>query len=431
MDDILKEAIADAKALRATALENAKIALEEAFTPRLKNMLSQKIQSEVEHEDEVEEDAYAENEVEDGHEEVSEEDAVEPELSDEDEEGEAEELDQEIGPAAAAVGGAVASKLKSSEDEDEAELSDEDDEAELSDEDEEGEDDVIEVNGIKYAPIVSEEDEVEPELSDEDEHGEAELSDEDEDELDLESVIKELEEELDTSAVGDAENKEPSDDASDSSEIGQGPESEGSNEESGNENSEDNKEMGFYAEQGFYDTAENKAIGVNENWRDITGVSWNISGDFFDVRIAYMEHQLDRDFVMDNDTIRVGLRTSQKFYGVGGSLDFNPFTVLFEYNYVRRYDTNQEEWPTFLLSLVYTWNEFQPYIVYSKADQYRVFGKDYEEHTLISYGIRYDFANSASLKVQFDNFNDQGHEPSGWDFHGSSDTLSFGIDFVF
>jgi len=52
MDDILKEAIADAKALRATALENAKIALEEAFTPRLKNMLSQKIQSEVEGEDE-------------------------------------------------------------------------------------------------------------------------------------------------------------------------------------------------------------------------------------------------------------------------------------------------------------------------------------------------------------------------------------------
>ena len=46
MNDLLKEAIADAKALRATALENAKIALEEAFTPRLKNMLSQKIQSE-------------------------------------------------------------------------------------------------------------------------------------------------------------------------------------------------------------------------------------------------------------------------------------------------------------------------------------------------------------------------------------------------
>ena len=40
MDDLLKEAIADAKAVRETALENAKMALEEAFTPKLKSMLA-------------------------------------------------------------------------------------------------------------------------------------------------------------------------------------------------------------------------------------------------------------------------------------------------------------------------------------------------------------------------------------------------------
>ena len=40
MGDILKEAIADAKAVRETALENAKMALEEAFTPQIKSMLS-------------------------------------------------------------------------------------------------------------------------------------------------------------------------------------------------------------------------------------------------------------------------------------------------------------------------------------------------------------------------------------------------------
>ena len=48
MDDLLKEAIADAKAVRETALENAKMALEEAFTPRLQSMLSKKIQTELE-----------------------------------------------------------------------------------------------------------------------------------------------------------------------------------------------------------------------------------------------------------------------------------------------------------------------------------------------------------------------------------------------
>ena len=52
MDDLLKEAIADAKAVRETALENAKLALQEAFTPKLQNMLSQKIQMEMEDEDE-------------------------------------------------------------------------------------------------------------------------------------------------------------------------------------------------------------------------------------------------------------------------------------------------------------------------------------------------------------------------------------------
>ena len=43
MGDILKEAIADAKAVRETALQNAKMALEEAFTPQLKSMLSAKL----------------------------------------------------------------------------------------------------------------------------------------------------------------------------------------------------------------------------------------------------------------------------------------------------------------------------------------------------------------------------------------------------
>ena len=41
--NLLEEAIADAKAVRETAIANAKAALEEAFTPHLKNMLSEKI----------------------------------------------------------------------------------------------------------------------------------------------------------------------------------------------------------------------------------------------------------------------------------------------------------------------------------------------------------------------------------------------------
>jgi len=51
--DLLKQAIADAKTVKETALANAKIALQEAFAPRLEAMLQTKLQNEVEGEEEM------------------------------------------------------------------------------------------------------------------------------------------------------------------------------------------------------------------------------------------------------------------------------------------------------------------------------------------------------------------------------------------
>ena len=87
-NDLLKEAIADAKAVKETAIANAKLALEEAFTPHLKSMLSAKLE-EMDKED-VDEgyDKYEEDDVK---EEVSE-DTVEEKKEDMDEAK--EELDE-------------------------------------------------------------------------------------------------------------------------------------------------------------------------------------------------------------------------------------------------------------------------------------------------------------------------------------------------
>ena len=59
--ELLKEAIADAKAVREVALQNAKMALEEAFDSKIKNMLSAKLAEEIEDDDELEE-TYMEDE---------------------------------------------------------------------------------------------------------------------------------------------------------------------------------------------------------------------------------------------------------------------------------------------------------------------------------------------------------------------------------
>ena len=163
MDELLKEAIADAKAVRETALANAKLALEEAFTPRLKSMLSKKIQAEMEDEEGEEEDEMSD------------------EMGDEEEapeEGHYAEDDEDPGDEA--------SEEEPWEDEGEEEAP-EDDEEEMEDEalDMEG---VIEINGIKYAPVVTEEDEEDEEAGDEEEEDMEESDD-----FDLEEILRELE----------------------------------------------------------------------------------------------------------------------------------------------------------------------------------------------------------------------------------------------
>ena len=65
--DLLKEAIADAKAVKETAIANAKAALEEAFTPFLKEKLAAKL-AEIDdmEEAEIEEAKKDEKEMENG-----------------------------------------------------------------------------------------------------------------------------------------------------------------------------------------------------------------------------------------------------------------------------------------------------------------------------------------------------------------------------
>ena len=68
--DLLKQAIADAKTVKETALANAKIALQEAFAPRLERMLATKLTNEIDGEEEAPAAAPAGEEIEAGVEET-------------------------------------------------------------------------------------------------------------------------------------------------------------------------------------------------------------------------------------------------------------------------------------------------------------------------------------------------------------------------
>jgi len=156
--DLLKEAIADAKAVKETAIANAKAALEEAFTPHLKSMLAAKLE-EMDKED-VDE-GYDKYEEDDMKEEVSEEvEAVEEneEVTESEEVTEAEEVEEEINLDE------LLAELEEGEDKDEVKESEE----------------------IEESEEVTEEEEVEAEEG-EDEEAEGEMEEE---EIDLEDMTE-------------------------------------------------------------------------------------------------------------------------------------------------------------------------------------------------------------------------------------------------
>jgi hypothetical protein len=147
--DLLREAIADAKAVKETAFANAKMALEEALAPHIQSMISAKLSEEMDNEDDKkEESVHAEGE-------------------------------------------------------------------------EYGTDDMVKVKDLKEEE--EEDDKMKKEAEEandkDDENLTNEMKDEEEmdEELDLESIIRELEEELASSQIGTGDNKEPADDASSAS----------------------------------------------------------------------------------------------------------------------------------------------------------------------------------------------------------------------
>jgi len=252
MDDLLREAIADAKAVRETALENAKIALEEAFTPRLQSMLSKKIATEMEDKDEEEmEEAMQDKDEMEAEEEMDAEemrdseemrDAEEAMHGDKEEGEDAEEMrdseegmhDKEEGMHDKEEGEHEEGEHEEMRDKDEEEMDEAEDAEETEDSEEmREEEDAEEEDDLDLESVLAE---LEKDLDDEDQVDE--MEDKDEEEKVDEAEDKEEEETMDendvSSEIGKADNKvAPA--AGDSSKVGQGPESEGSDKKAGDE----------------------------------------------------------------------------------------------------------------------------------------------------------------------------------------------------
>jgi len=196
MENIYQQAIADAKALRASAMANAKSALQEAFEPQIKEMVRLKLSEELEEdleEDQLEETEEGMNFEEEYMEESSEigENELEEILA------ELEELTNEDDSYEEGT------ELEEAEDKDGDDIEDETDDEEIDDEESETEEtQEITVSLGELKGIIEQLKNLDPALSggevvdDEEDMADLEVSDEEDDEsFSLDEILAELEEE--------------------------------------------------------------------------------------------------------------------------------------------------------------------------------------------------------------------------------------------
>lgn len=212
--EMLKEAIAEAKAVKEAAIANAKVALEEAFTPQLKSMLSMKLQ---EMEEETNEAMYEEDDKDAMNEESIEEEGfgkamadgdegfsdMEEKALDEEEHNKDDMMEVDLEELLAELELEEGEEVEETLNEAEEEEAEEEEEEEGEEEEEEGDTEMEDLSDDELKEMIEDviaqmikdgELEAGPEFEGEEEGEEMEMDAEEEEEVDLAELLKEIEE---------------------------------------------------------------------------------------------------------------------------------------------------------------------------------------------------------------------------------------------
>ena len=180
----------------------------------------------------------------------------------------------------------------------------------------------------------------------------------------------------------------------------------------GNEESDDNELLGLLF-----------GVPVNESWNDMVGIVGAMANDWVDIRLSYMQGQVNRDI----NGVRVINEAEQQFLGVSVNLTLNQLQVLSEFNKYERPD-NDIQIDTYMLSFGYQLGDFTPHITRSGLEQQVNAAGNDEKHHTTSIGLRWDFYKNMAFKVQYDMVVDDGVIVP---IKGDSKAVALGLDFVF
>ena len=164
-------------------------------------------------------------------------------------------------------------------------------------------------------------------------------------------------------------------------------------------------------------------VPVDETWKNMVGVVAEMSKNWVELRVTFMQGQLDRTVngIMADEDVK------QSFSGVSVNFYLDNFIILSEFN---KYKKNASDIlvDTNMLSLGYQLGDFTPHITHSAFKQEENIAGGDEDHETSSFGLRWDLDKSTAFKIQYDKIKDNGLNIR---ILGDSEVISFGIDIVF
>lgn len=179
-------------------------------------------------------------------------------------------------------------------------------------------------------------------------------------------------------------------------------------------------------DNGYLRIYNGKNTRADSRWSNIYGVNLNLSRDWFETRLIYLQSNIQNT---TPPTLDFGVATRQKIYGISFMADYEQWVARSEFMYVNR-DEYYGSDHTQLLGLGYHLGKFLPMVTYANYRQ--SFSSNYvlttgvdplapEAHSTISLLLRYSLTSSSDLKLQFERWQNNAQPQY---FNG---TLSAGI----
>ncbi|WP_124949370.1 porin [Sulfuriferula thiophila] len=164
---------------------------------------------------------------------------------------------------------------------------------------------------------------------------------------------------------------------------------------------------------------------VDVTWRNILGADLELTRDWFNLRMVYIQSKIDMKSNVSGPLVEGGV---QHIYGLSANANYDNWLVRSELSYFDRWKDMGYKSKAGMLGVGYHVGDYTPMVTYSRFMDANSYGDPNWENDSLMLSVRYDLNATSAIKVQYDKFRELSLPGST---SGNADVLSASYDRVF